>query len=158
MIRRCHMKKFVSAMMLMMMSAILLWSATAHADDKTDAVKMVKDAVALYKANGMEKTLDALNDPKGQFVKGALYVFAFDENGTLLANATAPDKVWQNMLEVPDSKGKKFRKEFIEAAKKDCSGWVDYTILNPKSKAEELKTSYVEKAGELIIGCGIYKK
>jgi len=152
------MKKFVSAMMLMMMSAILLWSATSHADDKTDAVKMVKDAVALYKANGMEKTLDALNDPKGQFVKGALYVFAFDENGTLLANATAPDKVGQNLLEVPDSKGKKFRKEFIEAAKKDGSGWVDYTILNPKSKAEELKTSYVEKAGELIIGCGIYKK
>lgn len=152
------MKKVVSAMMVLMMSAILLCSATAHADDKTDAVKMVKDAVALYKANGMEKTLDTLNDPKGQFVKGALYVFAFDENGTLLANATAPDKVGQNLLEVPDSKGKKFRKEFIEVAKKDGSGWVDYTILNPKSKAEELKTSYVEKAGELIIGCGIYKK
>jgi hypothetical protein len=35
---------------------------------------------------------------------------------------------------------------------------VDYTLWNPKSYAEELKTSYVEKAGELIIGCGIYKK
>lgn len=152
------MKTVVSKMMVLVMSALLLCAAVAQADDKADAVKMVKEAVALYKASGMEKTLDALNDPKGQFVKGTLYAFAFDENGTLIANATAPDKIGQNLLEVPDSKGKKFRKEFIEVAKKDGSGWVDYTIINPKTKVEELKTSYVEKAGELIIGCGIYKK
>lgn len=152
------MKKVISTMMVLMISAILLCAAVAHADEKADAVKMVKDAVALYKAGGMEKTLDALNDPKGQFVKGALYAFAFDESGTLLANATAPDKIGQNLLDVPDSKGKKFRKAFIELAKKDGSGWVDYTIINPKTKLEELKTSYVEKAGDLIIGCGIYKK
>ena len=151
------MKTVVSTMMVLMMSTILMCAA-AHADEKGDAVKLVKDAVALYKASGMEKALDALNEPKGQFVKGALYAFAFDENGTLLANATAPDKVGQNLLDVPDSKGKKFRKEFIELAKKNGSGWVDYTIINPKTKMEELKTSYVEKAGELIIGCGIYKK
>jgi len=152
------MKKVVSTMMVLMMSVLLMGAAVAHADDKADAVKMVKDAVALYKASGLEKTLDALNDPKGQFVKGTLFVFAFDENGTLLANATAPEKVGQNLLEVPDSKGKKFRKEFVELAKKDGSGWVDYTNINPKTKLDEPKTSYIEKAGELIIGCGIYKK
>lgn len=138
--------------------ALIVSVSVARADDKENAVKMVKEATAFYNANGLEKALDALNDPKGQFVKGALYVFAFDENGTLVANATAPDKVGQNLLDVPDSKGKKFRREIVELAKKDGSGWVDYTILNPKSKAEELKTSYVEKAGELILGCGIYKK
>jgi signal transduction histidine kinase len=144
--------------MMVMFSVFLYYATFAYADDRADAISMVKDAVVMYKASGLEKTLDALNDPKGQFVKGALYVFAFDENGTLLANATAPDKVGQNLLEVPDSKGKKFRKEFIELAKKDGSGWVDYTILNPKTKTEELKTSYIEKVGDLIVGCGIYKK
>lgn len=138
--------------------ALIVSVSVARADDKEEAVRMVKEAAAFYNANGLEKALDALNDPKGQFVKGALYVFAFDESGTLVANATAPDKVGQNLLDVPDSKGKKFRREIVELAKKDGTGWVDYTILNPKSKAEELKTSYVEKAGELILGCGIYKK
>ncbi|MBC8017006.1 MAG: cache domain-containing protein [Verrucomicrobia bacterium] len=153
------MKTVLSYVVSLVFVMVLACSVTsAHADEKADAVKMVKDAVALYKASGMEKTLDALNDPKGQFVKGTLFVFAFDENGTLLANATAPEKVGQNLLEVPDSKGKKFRKEFIELAKKDGSGWVDYTNINPKSKVDEPKTSYIEKAGELIIGCGIYKK
>lgn len=152
------MKKIVSTMMVLAMSGVLFCAAVAHADEKAEVVKMVKDAAALYKASGMEKTLDALNDPKGQFVKGSLFVFAFDENGTLLANATAPDKVGQNLLDVPDSKGKKFRKEFIEVAMRDGSGWVDYTNINPKTKVDEPKTSYIEKAGELIIGCGIYKK
>jgi cytochrome c len=137
---------------------MILTAGLARADDKADAVKMVKEAVAIYQSGGLEKTLDAINDPKGQFFKGQLYVFAFDENGTLLANASATNKIGQNLLEVPDSKGKKFRKEFITVAKKDGSGWVDYSIWNPKNNAEELKTSYVEKAGELIVGCGIYKR
>jgi cytochrome c len=135
-----------------------LCAGLASADDKSDAVKIVKDAVAFYKINGMEKTLDALNDPKGPFVKGELYGFAFDENVVMLANSSAPDKLGQNMTDVPDSKGKKFRKEFIEVAKKDGSGWVEYTFLNKVTAKEERKSSYVEKAGELIIGCGIYLK
>lgn len=153
------MKTVLSSMVLLVFVMVMAFSATsARADEKAEAVRMVKEAVALYQASGMEKTLDALNDPKGQFVKGSLFVFAFDENGTLLANATAPEKVGQNLLEVPDSKGKKFRKEFVELAKKEGSGWVDYTNINPKTKQDEPKTSYIEKAGELIIGCGIYKK
>lgn len=138
--------------------ALIVSVSVARANDKEEAVKMVKEASAFYNANGLEKALDALNDPKGPFVKGPLYVFAFDGSGILLANATAPDKVGQNLLDVPDSKGKKFRKEIVELVKKEKSGWVDYTIINPKTKAEEQKTSYVESAGELILGCGIYKK
>ncbi|KAF0219213.1 MAG: hypothetical protein FD174_2299 [Geobacteraceae bacterium] len=152
------MRKSLVALLGTVVVCLALNISVARADQKEDAVKMVKEAAAFYKANGLEKALDALNDPKGPFVKGALYVFAFDANGILLANATAPDKVGQNLLEVPDSKGKKFRKEIVELAKKEGTGWVDYTILNPKNKTEEQKTSYVEMAGELILGCGIYKK
>jgi len=143
---------------LVLLLALTLTAAWARADDRADAVKMVQDAVAIYRAGGLEKTLDAINDPKGPFFKGQLYAFAFDESGTLLANASAVNKIGQNLLEVPDSKGKQFRKEMIKVAKKNGSGWVDYTLWNPLSNAEELKTSYVEMAGELIIGCGIYKK
>lgn len=138
--------------------SFLVFVSVAHADEKDDAVKMVKEAAALYKSAGLEKAMDALNDPKGQFVKGPLYVFAYDQSGVLIANATAPDKIGQNLMDVPDSKGKKFRREIVERAMKEKSGWVDYTIINPKTKVEELKTSYFELAGEMVLGCGIYKK
>ena len=71
------------------LALVVLMSLTAGfagADDKVVAVKMVKDAVALYKESGLEKTLDAINDPQGIFFEGELYVFAFDGNGVLLAN------------------------------------------------------------------------
>lgn len=138
--------------------SLLVFVASVHADDREDAVKMVKEAAALYKSGGLEKALDALNDPKGQFVKGALYVFAYDQSGVLIANATAPDKIGQNLMDVPDSRGRKFRREIVERAKKENSGWVDYTIINPKTKVEELKTSYFELSGEMVLGCGIYKR
>lgn len=155
------MKKFLTAALGVAAACLVLafTVSTARADEKEDAVKMVKAAVEYYKTNGMEKALDALNDPKGPFVKGVLYVFAFDSQGTLIANPTAPEKVGQNLMDVPDSKGKKFRREIVERASKGETGWSDYTIINPKTKAEETKTSYFELAEkDLILGCGIYKK
>jgi len=140
------------------MVSTIFFSAAAFADGKADAAKMVKDAVAFYKANGLEKTLDVLNDPKGQFVKGDLYAFAYGFDGTMMANVAKPDVVGQNVYDVPDANGKKFRHEIIEKAKKDKSGWVDYRTIHPKTKQNEDKTTYCESAGdEVIICCGAYK-
>jgi cytochrome c len=129
-----------------------------QADDKADAIKMVQDAKAFVTTNGLEKALDALNDPKGPFIKGDLYVFAYDLAGNMMANAAKPAMVGQNVLDVPDSAGKKFRKEIIERAQKEGTGWVDYKTLNPHTKLVEDKTSYFERVEEIVLGCGIYKK
>lgn len=152
------MKKILALLPLFAICAVMLCASSVKADDKPEAVRMVKAAAAYLNANGLEKTLDALNDPKGEFTKGELYVFAFDLSGILMANATKPALVGQNLLDVPDSAGKRFRRDFIELAKQSGSGWVDYKILNPKSKEVEAKTSYIEKAGDLVLGCGIYRK
>ncbi len=153
------MKTLLLSVVSLVFAMVLVCSATsAHADEKEDAVKMVKDAVTFYKANGMEKTLDVLNDPKGQFVKGVLYVFAYDLNGTMMANIAKPELVGQNVIDVPDANGKKYRQEIVEIAKKSGSGWVDYKTLHPKTKTMEDKTTYIEKIDELVICCGIYKK
>ncbi len=37
---------------------------------------MVEKAAAYVQANGKEKALKEFNNPKGQFVKGELYIFA----------------------------------------------------------------------------------
>ena len=151
-------KVLVSSLMMVFICGAFLTAAKVQADDKAEAVKMVKDAAAFYAANGMEKTLDVLNDQKGQFVKGDLYVFAYGFDGTMMANVVKPNLVGQNVLDVPDAVGKKFRQEIVEKAKKDKSGWIDYKTIHPKTKKNEEKSSYCENAGdEIIICCGVYK-
>ncbi len=121
-----------------------------------EAKAMVAKAEAYVKANGKEKALKAFNDPKGEFVKGELYVFAWDMNGTSIAHIN-PKQVGVNLLEVPDVDGKLFRKEAMEKAKKDGWAIVDYKFKNPKTGKVEQKTSYVKKMDDFIIGCGTYK-
>lgn len=154
------MKNLLKKCMLFGIAAVALVGFTngpACADDKETAVKMVKAAVAYIAANGEEKGLDALNNPNGEFVKGELYVFAYDMNGVLLANSFRQNLLGQNLLDVPDSSGKKFRREIIELAKTKGSGWVDYSYQNPKTKQLEQKTTYLEKVGDLVVCCGVFK-
>ena len=127
------------------------------AEPSEQAVKLVQAAVVFYKANGLEKAMDEFSNPSGAFNKGELYVFVYDQNATMLAHPNAK-LIGQNMLELPDASGKKFRKEITTIALKEGKGWVDYKYQNPKTKAVEDKTTYFEKVDDLIICCGIYKK
>jgi hypothetical protein len=123
--------------------------------DQEAAKAMVKSAVAYLKANGKAKTLLEITETKGQFVKGELYLFAIDLQGRMLAHGANPTLVGKSMIEFRDPDGKYFFKEFISVAKKG-SGWVAYKWINPVTRKTEPKSSYVELAGDIIIGCGIY--
>ncbi len=139
-------------------SLMAAFASASFADDKDKAVALVKKAVAYYKANGMEKALDELNNPSGQFVDGPFYVFGYDLKGTMLVMPVNPSLIGQNLMDVPDANGKMFRKEIINTAVANGSGWVDYMYKNPKTKTAEAKTSYCEKANDIVLCCGIYKK
>ena len=121
-----------------------------------EAKKLVEKALTYVKANGEEKALKEFNNPKGKFVKGDLYIFALDPKGVMLANVNLPKLVGTNVYNRPDSKGKLHRKEMVDLANSQGSGWVTYYQLNPKTKKEEAKISYVQKVGNLIVGCGAY--
>lgn len=129
----------------------------AAASAKDDAVALVKAAVADVKEHGKEKALANIQDPKGKFVKGELYVFAYDMKGTIIAHPTNPKLVGKDMTEVKDADGKYFTKEFLATANGPGKGWVDYRWTNPVSKKIEPKSTYLEKVGDIFVGCGIYK-
>jgi cytochrome c len=122
-----------------------------------DAKAMVEKAEAYFKANGKEKTIQELNNPKGEFVKGDIYVFAYDAAGTVIAHPVNAKLVGTNTLEVPDVDGKLWRKEAMEKVKKDGTAVVDYKFKNPVSGKVEQKTTYFKKVGDIILGCGAYK-
>lgn len=129
----------------------------ASPDKKAEARAMVEQAAAFLSEHGREKGLAVMNKPDGQFVKGDLYVFAFDLNGVMAAQPKNPRAVGENLIDKPDNKGKLFRKEIIEKAKTEGSGWVDYFYLNPQTGKEEDKTTYLKKVGDLVICCGVYR-
>jgi len=149
------MKKFV--LMLLVVLCTMSVTATSFADSPDQAVRLVKSAVAFYKANGLEKALEEFSNSKGQFKEGEVYIFAYDLTGTMLAHPNA-SLIGHNLTDVPDADGKLFRKEFVTVATSKGSGWVDYKYQNPKTKLMERKTTYVEKIDDLIICCGIFKQ
>ena len=129
----------------------------ATSDKKAEAIALVEKAAAFVSEHGKEKGLAEMNKPGGQFDKGEFYVFVLDLNGVMAAQPKNPKAVGEQLIDKPDNKGKLFRKEIIEKAKTEGSGWVDYFYLNPKTGKEEDKTTYLKRVGDLVICCGVYR-
>ncbi len=145
---------------LMSFSFLALAAGGAGAADKAaqdQAVALVKKAAAYLQANGKDKAFAEFSNPKGQFVERDLYVFVNDFEGNTLAHGGNAKLVGKNVMELKDADGKLFIKEMTELAKTKGKGWIDYKWPNPVTKAIEAKTTYVERAGDVLIGCGIYK-
>ena len=151
------MKNFLRAVMAAVF--VLATGVTAAADNGTadQAMAMVKKAIAFHKANGMEKTITEVNNVKGQFVDRDLYVVIYDMNGKNVAHGANPRMVGKDLIDMKDGDGKAFMRERIEIAKSKGKGWQDYKFVNPVSKNIESKSMYIEKVGDVIFGCGIYK-
>jgi cytochrome c len=134
----------------------LSFAVQSYASDRDDAKSLVKQAAAYVKYQGKDKALTEIRTPKGMFDKGELYVFAYDLQGVMLAHPKNPALIGQNLIAVPDVDGKLFRKEIVEKAKSNGSGWVDYVYLNPETNKQEHKSTYFLKVGDIILCCGVY--
>ena len=125
-----------------------------------DDAKVLAEKAALYvKANGKEKGINEIGNPKGQFVKGDLYVVLQDFSGRNLVNPKAPELAGKNFLDVKDASGKLFFKEMVEVAKTKGSGWVTYNWTNPATKKVQQKKSWVQRVEgtDMYTLCGVYQ-
>jgi signal transduction histidine kinase len=137
---------------------LFAFAGLSYASGKDDAKALVKKAVAYVKYQGKQKTIAEISKPRGMFDKGETYVFAYDLQGAMIAHPKNPALIGKNLIAVPDSEGKLFRKEIVELAKSKGSGWVDYMYLNPETNEQEHKTTYIYKVGDIILCCGAYKE
>ncbi|MFA5182562.1 MAG: cache domain-containing protein [Syntrophales bacterium] len=145
---------------LMAVIICLLTTGFVYAQEKgtaKEAQDLVAKAAAYYKANGKDKAFAAINDPKGQFTKKDLYVFAFDFNTVCQAHGANKALIGKNLKELKDSNGKQFMNQMTQDAKSKGKGWVDYNWTNPKTKKIEAKSTYYQREGDYYFGCGIYK-
>ena len=102
-------------------------------------------AAAYVKANGKDKAIQELNNPKGQFVKGEMYVTLHDFKGIFLANPKLSAVVGHNHWDLKDPSGRFFVREMVEVAKTKGSGWISYDWSNPATKKIQKKKSWVQR-------------
>jgi signal transduction histidine kinase len=138
----------------------LLIAAPALAADQGSAAEaeaMVKKAVAHIKANGPEKAYDEFTNGKS-FKDRDLYVIVYDLNGKNLAQGANPKLVGKDLIGLKDADGKPLIQMFVDLAKTKGKGWVEgYKFLNPVTQKIEGKAMYLERVGDTLVGCGIYK-
>jgi cytochrome c len=122
-----------------------------------EAEAMVKKAVAYIKANGPEKAYDEFTNGKS-FKDRDLYIIVYDLNGKNLAQGANPKLVGKDLIALKDPDGKPLIQMFVDLAKTKGKGWVEgYKFMNPVSQKMEGKAMYLERVGETLVGCGIYK-
>ncbi|MDD3973587.1 MAG: cache domain-containing protein [Methanothrix soehngenii] len=105
--------------------------------------------------NGMEKALQEFNNPTGSFVRGDLYIFAYDFNGTCLAHPINPELVGQTgLLDINDVDvvGREI------ALAKRGGGTMYIVFSNPSHEGkEELKQIHLENVNDsMYLGSGRY--
>lgn len=131
--------------------------AVAQADfdealKRKQVVELVERAANFFNQNSLANACKEFTHTKN-FVKGELYVFVFDFNGTNLAHGQQSDLLWKNLYDLKDQFGAPIVKTIIDSAK-NGGGWVTY------SWRQASKNSYVqavEKDGvSYVVGAGYY--
>ncbi len=88
-----------------------------------------------------------------EFIKGDLYVFVYDANGTCLAHGEDAHLLWQNLYNLTDWVGTPIVQDIIKTAK-DGGGWVTYGWNNATKVAY---VQLVEKDGRpYVVGSGFF--
>lgn len=150
------MKKTVTLLALTLATSLSAYAADDFATAK-DAEAMVAKAVKAIAAdkNGTFKEITA-KDTK--WVDRDLYPMVYDMSGKCLAHGQNEKQVGKDLMGMVDADGKEFIKERLELAKSKPKFWQDYKFKDPVSKKVLPKAAYCEKAADVIVCSGIYKR
>jgi methyl-accepting chemotaxis protein len=126
-------------------------------EDRDRAVSLIKRAIAHIRAVGPQRAIEDIQNPNGGFTEGELYVFIIDVEGIMRATPFT-EGIGQRFINHKDEDGKRYMREIIEVATTKGKGWCDYRLRNPaKNNQIEPKSAYIEREGDLVLGCGIYR-
>ncbi len=145
--------------LMVVMALIFCTTLVLEAATLDEAKALAVKAAQFVKENGREKGIAEIRNPKGQFVKGDLYVVIQDTKGMSLGNPVAPAMNNVDCLNLKDPTGKAFIQEMIQIANTKGSGWSTYTWTNPATKKVQAKKVWVQKVEgtDLYTLCGIFQ-
>ena len=119
---------------------------------------MVEDAINYMQDAKIEDALLDFKKKEGHFHLKDLYLFVFDMDGNVLSHGAEEALIGKNMIDLKDSAGKYFVKDFIKLMKESNNGWIEYYWRNYETQKVEMKLTYLKKFNEnIFIGCGAYQ-
>jgi signal transduction histidine kinase len=129
--------------------------------DDTLIEDLVRRAADLVADQG-KAAFSQLRDKTGPFVFMDTYVFVDSPDGVELVNGAQPSLEGKNLLDMKDVKGKAVAREYIAAAMKNGSAWVEYFWYKPGGNAPARKRAHVRmaKSGQVtyVVGSGVYSE
>ncbi|MCB1759827.1 MAG: cache domain-containing protein [Gammaproteobacteria bacterium] len=146
-----HLRYFVLALCLL---PALLW-----AESREEAQALAQKAALYVEQNGLDAAREAFHDKNGEFIKGSLYVFVQQLDGTMLIHGVVPKLENTNHYNLRDPKGTYFVREMAKVVQGPTgTGWVDYMWKHPKTGKFTPKTTYVQKLKgmDTYVGCGVF--
>ena len=146
---------------LMIFAAVSLLSSGAYAADSFATAKEAEAMVAkAAKAVAADKagTFKEITAKDKKWVDRDLYAVVYDMSGKCLAHGQNEKQVGKDLIDLADADGKEFVKERVEFAKSKGKFWHDYKFTDPATKKVLPKSAYCEKAGDVIVCAGIYKR
>jgi cytochrome c len=124
-----------------------------------EAQALLEKAVSLVQTAGAGPAYASFNDPKGDFTRSDLYVFAIGlDDGKFRASGASPQLAGTDARDLHDAAGKPLVQEMIALAKDKGTGTVDYVWRNPATNAVEAKHSMIQRVGDVLVGVGYYSK
>ncbi len=121
---------------------------------KTEVEALIASAVAEFQKHGREDAFSEFDNKVGKFVKGNLYIVAYDMKGYCVAHGDNTDFVGRNFLDMKDDEGKFIVREMLKAAA-DGKHWVSYQMQG--SKKETYVQQVADKDGnKFVISCSYY--
>ncbi|NKB22779.1 MAG: hypothetical protein GKS01_20005 [Alphaproteobacteria bacterium] len=151
-----HLKK----LLLVLSILVLGFGPNANAmEARTEAAKVMAIKAAEHiKLKGQKAAFAAFETKGGEYHDKALYVFVLNLSGSVVSHGADKNLIGKNLLNIKDTTGKEFVKEFVNTAKTKGVGWVDYVWPHPTTKNPAPKSSYILQVGKnLLVGVGAYK-
>lgn len=137
---------------LLLFPPVVLAAGQATPDEaKVMAIK----AAEFLKSVGPEKAFAEFNVKDGPWHDRDLYVFVENDKGVMMMHGNNPSLAGRDVSNLKNPDGKVISNEVL--AVKDA-GWVNFKWQNPANKQIEMKTEYVIRVGEYLVGVGAYAK
>jgi polar amino acid transport system substrate-binding protein len=138
-------------------SAGELGPSPAASPDVDELVSFVKSAVAFAQEKGRETAPREFSDKNGSFVRGELYIYAYDFRGKNIAHPFKPDWTGEDKMNETDANGVLYIRNLVAAAR-GGEGFTYFIFSNPAHEnRDEFKIGYAMKVDdEWWLGSGLY--
>jgi signal transduction histidine kinase len=138
-------------------SSTALNTSSSNGTSYANLVSFVQQAVDFADKEGKDEALREFSNRTGSFVRGDLYIYAYDFRGTNIAHPFKPDWIGTNKLNVTDSNGVPYIKNLIKVARAG-RGFTYFIFPNPAhDNRDEFKIGYaMDVDDDWWLGSGIY--